>query len=182
MAAAPPPLPAQPPGPGPSPDPSPRRSPEPAPGPGPAPQTGPGFELGTDGPSAILVGFDDSDSSWRALHYAIGLARRQHSKIVAVYACPLPGLCYGATVVPTISDYLRPELAAMVQRIGREHDVEITFVSAPGDPAAVLTAAAADWHADLIVVGASTRAGHRLFGSIALRTVRARRFPVTVVP
>ncbi len=140
------------------------------------------FELGTDGPTAILVGFDDSDSSWRALHYAIGLARRQHSKIVAVYASQLPGLCYGATVVPAAAEFLRPELAGVVERIGREHDVEISYVSAAGDPAAVLTAAAADYRADLIVVGASTKTGHRIFGSIALRTVRARRFPVTVVP
>jgi nucleotide-binding universal stress UspA family protein len=36
--------------------------------------------------------------------------------------------------------------------------------------------------ADAIVVGASTKPGHRLAGSLALRLVRARKWPVTVVP
>ncbi|MGO9080311.1 MAG: universal stress protein [Streptosporangiaceae bacterium] len=141
-----------------------------------------GFELGTDGPTVILVGFDDSDSAWRALHYAIGLARRQRSRIVAVYASQLPGFSYGGTVIPDAAMFLRPELGAVVERIGREHAVEVSFVSAAGDPAFVLTQVAAQCRADLIVVGASTKAGHRIFGSIALRTVRARRCPVTVVP
>ena len=39
-----------------------------------------------------------------------------------------------------------------------------------------------DERADLVVVGASARAGHRLVGSIAVRLVRAGRWPVTVVP
>jgi nucleotide-binding universal stress UspA family protein len=36
--------------------------------------------------------------------------------------------------------------------------------------------------ADAIVVGASTKAGHRLIGSLAVRLVRAGKWPVTVVP
>ena len=45
----------------------------------------PSFELGTDGPSAIVVGIDGSTTSLRASAYALGLARRQHSRLVAVY-------------------------------------------------------------------------------------------------
>ncbi len=41
------------------------------------------FELGTDGPSVILVGVDDSTTSIRAGWYAAGLARRQGARIVA---------------------------------------------------------------------------------------------------
>jgi nucleotide-binding universal stress UspA family protein len=36
--------------------------------------------------------------------------------------------------------------------------------------------------ADAIVVGASAKAGHRLIGSLAVRLVRAGKWPVTVVP
>jgi nucleotide-binding universal stress UspA family protein len=36
--------------------------------------------------------------------------------------------------------------------------------------------------ADAIVVGASTKAAHRLVGSLAVRLVRASKWPVTVVP
>jgi nucleotide-binding universal stress UspA family protein len=35
---------------------------------------------------------------------------------------------------------------------------------------------------DAVIVGASTHAGHRLVGSVAIRLVRAGRWPVTVVP
>src|SRR5215475_5465150 len=54
-----------------------------------------GFELGTDGPSVILVGVDDSTTSIRAGWYAAGLARRQGARIVAVFVSPLALL--GAT-------------------------------------------------------------------------------------
>jgi hypothetical protein len=47
------------------------------------------FELGTDGPSVILVGVDNSTTSIRAGWYAAGLARRQRARIVAVYVSPL---------------------------------------------------------------------------------------------
>jgi nucleotide-binding universal stress UspA family protein len=36
--------------------------------------------------------------------------------------------------------------------------------------------------ADAVVVGASAHAGHRLVGSLAVRLVKAARWPVTVVP
>ena len=47
------------------------------------------FELGTDGPSVILVGVDDSTTSSRAGWYAAGLARRQHARIIAVFVAPV---------------------------------------------------------------------------------------------
>jgi nucleotide-binding universal stress UspA family protein len=36
--------------------------------------------------------------------------------------------------------------------------------------------------ADAVIVGASTKAGHRFVGSLAVRLVKAGRWPVTVVP
>jgi nucleotide-binding universal stress UspA family protein len=41
---------------------------------------------------------------------------------------------------------------------------------------------ATEIRADAIVVGASTWAGHRFAGSLAVRLVKAGRWPVTVVP
>jgi nucleotide-binding universal stress UspA family protein len=153
------------------------------------PETAPaGFELGTDGPTAILVGFDGSDPSWRALHYAVGLARRQASRVIAVYAHHFPAIAYGGPalgvcpVVPHVGDALSAWLRSGVEALGREHQVDVSFLSVDGDPVTALTTAAADCHADLIVVGGSAKAGHRLFGSAAVRTVRARCCPVAVVP
>ena len=52
--------------------------------------TATGFELGSDGPTTLVVGVDGSDTSWRALYYAFGLARRQHATVVAVFAVTTP--------------------------------------------------------------------------------------------
>ena len=53
---------------------------------------------------------------------------------------------------------------------------------AAGDPYHELRRVADEVRADAVVVGASTKAGHRLVGSLAVRLVKAGRWPVTVVP
>ena len=50
------------------------------------------FELGTDGPSVILVGVDDSVTAARAGWYAAGLARRQRARLVVVYVEPVTSM------------------------------------------------------------------------------------------
>jgi nucleotide-binding universal stress UspA family protein len=51
-----------------------------------------------------------------------------------------------------------------------------------GEPAAGLCRLATQLRADLVVVGASARVGHRLLGSLGNRLVRSGRWPVVVVP
>ena len=48
--------------------------------------------------------------------------------------------------------------------------------SEDGDPYSVITQIAHDVSADAIVVGASTRLGHRIAGSLAVRLDAAARF------
>jgi len=57
------------------------------------------FELGTDGPGAILVGVDGSPTSMRAAAYAAGLARRQRTRLIAVWARSAP------TTLITVADH-----------------------------------------------------------------------------
>ena len=147
------------------------------------------FELGTDGPSVILVGVDDSTTSIRAGWYAAGLARRQGARIVAVFVSPLAALGAagptGAAVTVARDEAFRATAADMERRameIGAELGISITFVAARGDPFAEIRRIADDVRADAIVVGASAHAGHRFVGSLAVRLVRAGRWPVTVVP
>jgi nucleotide-binding universal stress UspA family protein len=147
------------------------------------------FELGTDGPSVILVGVDDSTTSIRAGWYAAGLARRQGARIVAVYVSPLASLGTagptGASVAVAREEAFRATAADMqrrAQEIGAELGIAITFVAARGEPFAEIRRIAGEVRADAIVVGASAQAGHRFVGSLAVRLVRAGRWPVTVVP
>ncbi len=74
------------------------------------------------------------------------------------------------------------DLRHEAEKTAREHGISITFVATRGDSLAELHRIAREICADAIVVGASTKAGHRLVGSLAVRLVRARKWPVTVVP
>jgi nucleotide-binding universal stress UspA family protein len=147
------------------------------------------FELGTDGPSAILVGVDDSTTSIRAGWYAAGLARRQRARLIAVFVAPLttfgaaaPG---GAALTVAKDEAFRAtaeEMAARAERFAAELGISVTFMAARGDPYSEILRIAAEVKADAIVVGASAHAGHRFVGSLAVRLVRAGKWPVTVVP
>lgn len=66
--------------------------------------------------------------------------------------------------------------------IAAEHGVGVEFVVATADPVLALTQVAEQVRDDAILVGASTQAAHRLFGSVAVRVVRTGRWTVTVVP
>jgi nucleotide-binding universal stress UspA family protein len=147
------------------------------------------FELGTDGPSAILVGVDDSVTANRAVAYAAGLARRQHARLILVYVASMAGMGAaapgGASIIVAEAeahDEVAESLRARAGQMRQELGLSITFIEAHGDAYAQIRRIADETRADAIVVGASTKAGHRLVGSLAVRLVRAGRWPVTVVP
>jgi nucleotide-binding universal stress UspA family protein len=74
------------------------------------------------------------------------------------------------------------DLRGQIQERAAEIGVPVTFAVRRGDAFVELRDAATEIHADMVVVGASEQAGHRLIGSVASRLVRAGRWPVTVVP
>jgi len=147
------------------------------------------FELGTDGPSVILAAIDGSVTALRAAAYAVGLARRQGARVVALYVAPAASLAMGsAQGAPIVAaeremhSQIARELGTQTSTKAREFGVSLTFVTASGDPYREIARVAAEIRADAIVVGASLQAGHRLMGSLAVRLVRAGKWPVTVVP
>ena len=120
---------------------------------------------------------------------AAGLARRQHASVTAVYVAPVASL---ATAGPGGADLVAARHQAFSQaaddmrrraeEVSRELGISVTFIAAEGDPFTELRRIADETRADAVVVGASAHAGHRLVGSLAVRLVRAGRWPVTVVP
>src|ERR1700677_1210612 len=148
------------------------------------------FELGTDGPKVILVGVDESVTALRAGAYAAGLARRQGARLVCVYVQQFSSMAGAAAVASpgavvaqeearhAEADNLRKQVEEGAARLG----MKIEFMAGQGDPFSEIKRIADEVRADAVVVGASTKAGHRFVGSLAVRLVRAGRWPVTVVP
>nr|WP_199553031.1 universal stress protein [Streptomyces sp. N35] len=145
------------------------------------------FERGTDGPKVIMVGVDGSDTSLRAAAYAGGLARRQNALLAVVYVQPVmaAGAALGAPVgevTDEIAEGLIAEIRDATERVKDIFSVRWEFHTFRGDPYNGLVSAADDLKADAVIVGASEQAGHRIVGSVAVRLVKAGRWPVTVVP
>ncbi|MBE1537818.1 universal stress protein [Actinomadura algeriensis] len=144
------------------------------------------FEYGVDGPRVIVTGVDGSDTSLRAAAYAWGLARRGGARLLLVHVTPITSLSTltpgGAAVMQEAAEEIVRDLEDEVRRACEQAPVDYEIVTAHGDPYVVLARFADESRADAVVVGASTQAGHRLIGSVAVRLVRAGRWPVTVVP
>ena len=146
----------------------------------------PGQEHVRDGPSAILAAVDGSVTSLRAGAYAAGLARRQGARLVVVHVASLPALAGLASGLAVPADDV---LAAATEDVRQQvaegaaySHVAVEFVAARGDALSEIRRVAMEYRVDAVVVGSSTKAGHRIVGSLAVRLVRAGLWPVTVVP
>jgi nucleotide-binding universal stress UspA family protein len=144
------------------------------------------YELGTDGPSLILVAIDGSDASMRAGAYAAGLARRQGARIVCVYVGQISGIAAGMPTAvgaliqmhDSVARNLREQIEEQAPRLG----VHVTFVERRGDPYTEIVRVAEEMRVDAVIVGRSSHRGHRFAGSLAVRLVRDAQWPVIVVP
>jgi K+-sensing histidine kinase KdpD len=141
-------------------------------------------ELGTDGPTVILAAVDGSTTSMRAGAYAAGLARRQGSRLVVGHVVHTPAAmeAQAATAMAQAAEEVAEGLAAEVHDAVSRLGIEVDFRVAHGSPYAELVAMADAVGAELVVVGASASAGHRVVGALGARLVRSGRWPVVVVP
>lgn len=145
------------------------------------------FECGTDGPRVIMVGIDSSDTALRAAAYAGGLARRQRAHLVTTFVAAPSAWTAMATPALAVAqeetyDELAGELRDRIRAGAEEYGLPVTFVYRRGNPYVQLGRVADEVRADMVVVGASARPWHALWGSTATRLVRSGRWPVVVVP
>jgi nucleotide-binding universal stress UspA family protein len=144
------------------------------------------FELGTDGPRVIVVGYDATEPADHALAYATGLARRQGSTLIIAFAVPSYVLAAMGTTVDAclagVGDAVTKEIQVQVEKHMADSGVSWKFVAGGGDPVRLLETVAAKYQADAVVVGHSRHREHRFIGSIAIRLVRSAKWPTIVVP
>lgn len=144
------------------------------------------FELGTDGPTRILVGVDGSDTSLRAAAYAAGLARRQGAKLIVLFVKTTSATSVAAPetlgAMKQNQEQIAAELLEQIKQNAPRLGIDVELVVRDGSPYSELLRLAEERRVDAIVVGASMQAGHKLVGSLASKLVRHATWPVTVVP
>ncbi|HJY01240.1 MAG TPA: universal stress protein [Streptosporangiaceae bacterium] len=133
-----------------------------------------------------MAGYDGSASSRNALAYAAGLSIRLGRPLLIVYVCssgvycePLTGQVVG---VPRDADALERWLLSELDQVTGNAEVDVHVRTRRGSPARELAAAAEEFSADALVIGAPTHIWHRIAGSVSGWLARHARCPVIVVP
>jgi nucleotide-binding universal stress UspA family protein len=134
----------------------------------------------------VVAGFDGSPSSRNALAYAAGLARRLARPLLVVHVSP-PGIyCEPLTgqVIGTARDRAETErwLLTELDEVCDRTDIEVRIVTRRGNPARELAAAADEYSADALVIGAPGHRWHHVAGSVSGWLARHAHCPVVVVP
>ncbi|MDX6334969.1 MAG: hypothetical protein QOG05_2309 [Streptosporangiaceae bacterium] len=140
----------------------------------------------TDLAHPVVVGYDGSGSSRHALAYAAGMARRLGRPLLLAYITSPSIFCepLSGQVIAPIRDsnethrWLLAELDEVCDREG----LDVRIVTRQGSPARELAAAADEFSADALVIGAPARVWHQVAGSVPGWLARHAHCPVIVVP
>ncbi|WP_321924691.1 universal stress protein [Paraburkholderia guartelaensis] len=144
--------------------------------------------------SRILVALDGSTTASHAFDAAIRLAHDTGAELQAVYVIDLPVIAYDVPGYdPSIvrdayveeGRVICEEAGTRMTHQGVKGTTRTVEVELPAeDVADCIEHAAADWQAELIVMGTHGRRGVRrlVLGSVAERVLRCARCPVLLVP
>lgn len=134
----------------------------------------------------VVVGFDGSVSSERALAYAVGMARRAGCGLVIVHvANRLPTTVWAGCEPPVfvdVPDHRTEVLGLELACADFLCDVPWVLVERGGDICHELEEVAREYAADAIVVGSTHGVVGKIFGSVAGRLTRHASRPVIVIP
>jgi nucleotide-binding universal stress UspA family protein len=131
----------------------------------------------------VVVGFDGSEPSERALAWAFDEAARRDATLVAVQACPVPLTPVAATMAEEAMTDARIALQTTLSRWGAKYpDVPSRSQVAMGHPVRTLADLAGE--ALCLVVGTRGRGGFvsMLLGSVSHGLIHHARCPLVVVP
>ena len=143
----------------------------------------------------ILVAVDGSPHSERALSHALGLAKGLSAALRLVHVVDTGWLGLGMELaIDTVQlsrarrdagEKLLAGARESAQAAGLEAEVRLVEMATPADHVAALIAKeAADWPADLVVLGTHGRRGleRMLLGSVAEGVARLSTVPVLLIP
>jgi len=142
----------------------------------------------------VIVGYNGSASSRNAMAYAAGVAVRVNRPLLILYVCssgvycePLTGQVIGMQRdTEAMERWLLGELDQVTPCLNMGvtggAEIEMHVRTRRGSPARELAAAAAEFSADALVIGAPAHFWRRLAGSVPAWLTRHARCPVIVVP
>jgi nucleotide-binding universal stress UspA family protein len=134
----------------------------------------------------VIAGYDGSASSRNALAYAAGVSRRLGRPLLVMYVCSSGVYCEPLTgqVVGALRDTEAVErwLLSELDQVAGHVEVDVHVRTRRGNPARELAAAAEEFSADALVIGAPRHFWHRVAGSVSGWLARHARCPVIVVP
>lgn len=144
---------------------------------------------GPTGIPTVVIGVDGTSTSWDAFCWGCGEARRMGGRVVAVFTssgttvgpAPENGSALVDDTAERADDEQAEQLAAEIRQEADDLGIDLSFIHARGNAAVELLRIAKVVGADLIVVGKSTQARHRIVGSVGQRLIRRHAEPVVVV-
>ncbi len=136
----------------------------------------------------VLIATDFSETSEQALRVALDLARESGAELTVVHTAEIPSSIYAgqtfvvADLMQPIVDVAQEKLDAFMASV-RDRHPRAEGVLRVGAAWEQILAAAAEAHADLIVIGTHGRRGiaHAVLGSVAEKVVRLSTVPVLTV-
>ncbi|WP_424213247.1 universal stress protein [Streptomyces sp. BI20] len=135
---------------------------------------------------SVVVGFDGSPSSERALAYATGMARRQNCALVVAHVVdPVPMVAKAGAQPPVLvePEHDRSEELGRELRAAPELDeLAWVLVERRGSVCGELESLAEEYEAHAIVVGGTTGVLRRLIASVSGRLSRIAHRPVVIIP
>jgi nucleotide-binding universal stress UspA family protein len=133
----------------------------------------------------VLVGYDGSEEASRALEFAIGLAGEGSLEIHLAYVVQAPPGMF-APVLDEVMDSIRAAgeetLASGARHARNSLTKPITHLES-GNPGDALLRLAESLKPDLVVLGATRHSmSERLLGTVSSTFLKARKYPLLVVP
>lgn len=133
----------------------------------------------------ILVAYDGSRQSHKALEWAIDMAGKTGAKITAVTVIKPPEFSPTGEVNEFMYDaekHYKP-LLDKVKKFGRDNNSEINTVLLRGHPAETIVRYAEDINANIIITGTRGMGGFKslVIGSVAQKVVTYAKVPVLII-
>lgn len=134
----------------------------------------------------LVVAYDGSEGSMKALAWAVDLAVMLHSNVVVVTVVKPPEF---SSIIDEVDEFYADgekhcrSLLEKAVAYGQEHGLDLQTKVLHGHPAESLVRYAADRKADLIVMGTRGLGGFKnlVIGSVAQKVVTYSKVPVTVI-